>query len=254
MRRTITCLLIALAILFVAQIRLSRSEPSFSESPPPALWENASPPGKRSPSPVVSRSERGLTVTYQSPATNCPIVISTDPNSQYTLTSVADGVLFDIDADGDLDQVAWTGPASDVALLALDRDGDGRITSGRELIGDKTLPGVTNGPNALIQLATHAGAWGLLDSRDPLFAKMLLWRDANHNGKSEASELRPAEEELSAIGLGFQREGRIDAHGNQSRFRGFVHVQATPGENMATTIQDDRARRRYMYDVCLVKQ
>ena len=185
---------------------------------------------------------------------NCPIVISTDPNSQYTLTALEDGVLFDIDADGSLDQVAWTEPATDVAFLALDRDGDGRITSGRELIGDRTLPGVTNGPNALIQLATHAGTWGLLDKNDPLFAKMLLWSDANHNGKSEASELRPAEDELSAIGLGFQPERRVDSHGNQSRFRGFVHVQTARGKNMATTTQDDRARRRYLYDVCLVAQ
>jgi len=185
---------------------------------------------------------------------NCPTVISTDPNSQYALTAVENGVLFDIDADGDLDRVAWTEPATDVAFLALDRDGDGRITSGHELIGDHTLPGVTNGPNALMQLAAHPGTWARLDSDNPLFAKMRLWRDANHNGTSEASEVRPAEDELSAIGLGYERHARIDSHGNQSRFRGFVHIRTAPAKNMATTPEDDKARRRYMYDVCLVAQ
>jgi hypothetical protein len=168
------------------------------------------------------------------------------------LTAVEDGVLFDIDADGDLDRVAWTEPATDVPFLALDRDGDRRITNGRELIGDRTLPGVTNAPHALRQLAGRFGSPALLDSDNPLFAKIRLWRDANHNGKSEARELHPAEEELSVIGLGYERHSRIDSHGNQSRFRGFVHVRTAPGRNMAASAEDDRIRRRYMYDVCLV--
>ena len=252
MATVVACVPVALAILFVAEIRLSRSEPHPSEPPPLALWENAQPPGRPSLSPVVSQSGRGLTVTYAGPTTNCPTVISTDPHSRYTLTAVQDGVLFDIDADGDLERVAWTEPATDVAFLAFDQDGDGRITSGRELIGDRTLPGITNGVTALIRLATHEGTWGRLDSDNPLFAKLLLWRDANHNGRSEPSELRPAGDELSAIGLGLQPERRLDSHGNQSRFRGFVHVRTGPGTNTPTSAQDDRARRRYMYDVCLV--
>jgi hypothetical protein len=35
-------------------------------------------------------------------------------------------------------------------------------------------------------------------------------------------------------------------------FRGFVHVRTAPGRNRAIEPEDDRARRRYMYDVCLV--
>jgi hypothetical protein len=200
------------------------------------------------------RSERGFTFTYPSPTTNCVTLISTDPNSSYTLTPADAGVLFDIDADGDVDRVAWTGPASDVAFLAFDRDGDGRVTSGRELIGDRTVPGVTSGPDALGQLAWHAGTWGSVNSENPLFAKLWLWRDANHNGRSEGAELRPVEAELSTIGLGYQRHRRVDSHGNQSRFRGFVHVRTAPGKNSATNPEDDRVRRRYMYDVCLMTQ
>jgi hypothetical protein len=190
-------------------------------------------------------------VTYPNPATNCATLISTDPNSQYTLTAVEDGVKFDIDADGDLERVAWTEPNTDVAFLALDRDGDGRITSGRELISDRTLPGATSGPTALFQLKA-IGTGGLLDSDDPLFAMLLLWRDTNHNGKSEASELRAAEDELSAIGLGYHVQSRMDGHGNQSRFRGFVHIRTAPGKNSVMPSQDDQARLRNMYDVCLI--
>jgi hypothetical protein len=196
------CVLVVLTVLFVAEIRLSRSDQRRSEPPPPDLWENVVPPGRPAPSPVV-------TVTYAPPATNCPLLVSTNPNSQYTLTAVENGVLFDIDADGKLDRVAWTEPSTDVAFLALDRDGDGRITTGRELIGDRTVPGVKNAPNALMQIAAHPKTWGTLDSDNPLFSKLSLWTDANHNGQSEPAELKPAEDEVSAIELGYQPYRRL---------------------------------------------
>jgi hypothetical protein len=192
-------------------------------------------------------------VTYPGPSVNCAIVVSTDPDSLYTLTAVEDGVLFDIDADGDPDRVAWTAPATDVAFLALDRDGDGRITSGRELVGDHTLSGATSGLVALPRLMPP-GPWGSLDGDAPLFSKIRLWRDVNHNGTSEAGELRPAAAELAAIGLGYERHRRMDSHGNQARFRGFVHVRTAPGTNTRLSADDDRARRRYLYEVCLVTQ
>jgi hypothetical protein len=250
-RRLVACLAVVVAILSVAETRLSRGEPRLSEPRPRDLWANAQPPGRPSAEPVVLRSDRGFTVTYPSPNTNCVALISTDPDSAYALTSVDDGVLFDIDADGDLDRVAWTA-AADVAFLAVDRDGDGGVTGGRELIGDHTVPGVTIGPNALARLAMHAGTWGSVTNENPLFATLWLWRDANHNGRSERAELRPVEDELSTIGLGYERHRQVDSHGNQSRFRGFVHVRTAAGTNRPTTAEDDRARRRFMYEVCLV--
>jgi hypothetical protein len=251
MRRFIVGLPIVLAILLVAQIRLSR-EPQSAEPPPPELWSSAQPPGRPWPSQVVARSDSQPPATYPKPAVNCPTVVSIDPNSQYTFTGVQDGVLFDVDGDGNLEQVSWTAPATDVAFLALDRDLNGRVTNGLELIGDHTLPGATNGPHALLQLAANPATTALLDSDDPLFSRIRLWRDANHNGISEPGELRAADQELSTIGLGYERHRRIDVHGNRSRFRGFVHVRTAAGQNRATTAQDDRTRRRYMYDVCLV--
>ncbi len=255
MRRIIVGLFVALAIVLAAQIRLSRSEPIRSEPLPPALWENTSPPGRPSPDPIVTRSDRGLKVTYPSPSSNCPTLVSTDPESAFALTSVENGVLFDIDADGHLDRVAWTEAGTDVAFLAIDRDGDGRISNGKELVGDRTLPGAASGPEALLQLARmHSGAWGVIDSDNPVFAELLLWRDANHNGVSEPGELQPADRELAGIGLGYERHRRLDTHGNQSRFRGFVHVRTSPGANATTSAMEDRGRRRSMYEGVRVEQ
>ena len=252
MRRRMTWLAVVVAILSVAEIRLSRGESRLSEPPPPALWENAYPPGRPAPEPIATRSERGLQFAYASPSTNCVALISTDPDSSYALTSAEDGVLFDIDADGDRDRVAWTEPSADVAFLALDRDGDGRITSGRELIGDHTMPGVTNGAECPHAARDVPGTWGAVDSENPLFAALRLWTDANHDGRSEAGRAPPGRSGLAAIGLGYERHRRMDSHGNQSRFRGFVHVRTAAGTNCPTSAEDDRARRRFMYEVCLV--
>ena len=81
-----------------------------------------------------------MSITYPDPSSNSALVVPPNPRSSYALTSADPGEAFDVDADGDLDQVAWTEAGTDVAFLAVDRDGDGRISSGRELIGDRTAP------------------------------------------------------------------------------------------------------------------
>ena len=66
--------------------------------------------------------------------------------------------MFDIDGDGVPEQISWTEADSDVAFLALDRDGDGRITSGKELFGNHTLPGVTRSPTRMTRVIASAGS------------------------------------------------------------------------------------------------
>jgi hypothetical protein len=56
------------------------------------------------------------------------------------------------------------------------------------------------------------------------------------------SELRPARELVSAIGLGYTRQHRRDPYGNESRYRGFVHIRTAPGLNETVSAADDRRR------------
>lgn len=182
------------------------------------------------------------------------IVIAARKGARYELTSPADGVSFDIDGDGAVEQVAWTPAGSDVALLAQDRDGNGLITSGKELFGNHTLTGSTNGFDALLRMSigTNGGIKrGSVSNDDPLFARLLLWTDANHNGFSEASELRRAGEILSDIGLGYNVTDRKDGHGNLFRFLGWAHVRTAPGRNRARTKEEEDDRRIAIWDVYL---
>jgi hypothetical protein len=185
-----------------------------------------------------------------------PIIVSLGHGARYDLTSATDGVVFDLDADGIPEQIAWTPSDSEIAFLAIDRDGDGKITSGKELFGDHTIPGVASGFEALAEMAMQANGGvrsGSITSDDPLFSRLLLWTDTNHNGISEAWELRPASDQLSAIGLGAVVTRREDRFGNVFRYKGWVHVRTAPGRNHTRSAKEDHERQRVIWDVFLTR-
>lgn len=136
-------------------------------------------------------------------------------------TNLANGVRFDIDADGNLDRVAWiAGDRSrgwDDAFLARDLNRNGRIDNGSELFGQATrledgqLP--VNGFIALKALDSNGD--NKFDFRDPNFGELLLWQDKNQNGRSEPTELLPLAQQVRSIDLNFQATNRRDANGNK---------------------------------------
>jgi len=80
---------------------------------------------------------------------------------------------------------------ADDGLLALDRNGNGTIDSGAELFGDSTpLPfggEAGDGFDALSQEDTNSDGW--VDAADARFEQLLVWRDLNQDGSSQAAEL-----------------------------------------------------------------
>lgn len=128
-----------------------------------------------------------------------PLLVDVRGNG-FALTSAADGVQFDLNGDGHPVQIAWTRRGSDDAFVGVDRDRNGRIDSGLELLG-----GMAPGSNGFATLLWYDGVTdldststgrqpkdGMLNGADAFFPKLILWTDINHNGISEEDELESA--------------------------------------------------------------
>lgn len=173
--------------------------------------------------------------------TEAPIAVDTD-GSGIQLTDQAQGVMFDMGGNGRPHRTVWPARGSGTAWLVLDRDGDGAITSAKELFGNVTEQapsGFPNGFRALVSLDENHDAQ--LTEADPRFSSLLLWLDGNHDGVSSPGELRNLIEfGIARISLSFRQAGRRDRFGNELRF--------------LASIDPAGATQRWIFDVSLANR
>lgn len=186
---------------------------------------------------------------------NCstPILMPTDKKAlkmkreEYKLSGVNDGVLFDIDADGIPDQIAWTEHNSGLGFLGRDRNGNGLIDNGSELYGNSTPSRAPNGFSALAREA--GGRLGLLETGHPLYDELLLWTDADHNGVCTADEIIKFADLYSSITLSYEPSSLTDKHGNRFLFLGNATIRTGSGLNRQSSSEENQARVIDIYDV-----
>lgn len=101
---------------------------------------------------------------------------------------------FDLDADGSKENIAFVGAGS--GLLALDRNGNGRVDDGRELFGALSGDGFAD----LEALDGDHNGW--IDENDAAFARLMAWiRDDQGNDQLVS---------LADAGVGALYLGRVD--------------------------------------------
>ncbi|WP_150047824.1 hypothetical protein [Methylomonas rhizoryzae] len=94
-----------------------------------------------------------------------PLVVNFDGNAAELSDSRFE---FDLDADGSLDQIALLKSGS--ALLALDKNADGKINDGSELFGTRSGDGFAD------LAAYDVDNNQFIDEADPIYSKLRLWQ------------------------------------------------------------------------------
>lgn len=161
----------------------------------------------------------------------------------FAFTSPQDGVLFSFD-ESQAKPMGWIAAGADDAVLVLDRDGNGTIDGGHEMLGTRfrltakgaevssgadalmgPLQGIQTGPDGR-PAGLSAGA-GVIDGADTVFAQLQLWRDRTRDGRVQPGELASlADASVTSIRNGYRRDGMKDQFGNTIRLRGTFTVRA----------------------------
>ena len=136
-------------------------------------------------------------------------------------------------------------PAASTPWIALDRDGDGAITSGAELFGDSTpLPDGTTAKHGYAALAAlDDNRDGVIDWQDRAFASLLLWSDADGDRESSPAELRPLASVIVAIPLAHEIDARC-TNGNCEGQRGVMQWRDADGNPRTGAVVDVYLRNR----------
>src|SRR3990167_4521410 len=178
------------------EITVSDAPPATSSAPSAARSSAATTSTSRVSSDSLTQQSQ-LNVTVGTAAKPQPVQ-QTDPlvldlaGNGFTTRGLDDAVRFDLTGDGRPESIS--APKGDDALLALDRNGNGRIDSGKELFGDQH--GASNGFAELSKYDDNSD--GRIDRQDSVFEQLSLLRfDAQ--GRQQQQTL--AEAGVSAIHL-----------------------------------------------------
>lgn len=149
------------------------------------------------------------------------------------------GIEFDFFGDGSKVATQWVAPYGNEAFLALDANQNGQIDNGSELFGRGILIGSdTRARHGFEELAQYdiifnGGNFdGVIDQRDAVWQKLLLWNDLNADGISTPDELTPLHQsDITELQLNAKENARLDPAGNALRFWAWANANNVTGDN-----------------------
>ncbi|HMB09668.1 MAG TPA: hypothetical protein VKP01_03665, partial [Saliniramus sp.] len=171
-----------------------------------------------------------------------PLVLDLDGDGLDLTRRERGDVHFDLGGEGFARHTAWVG-ASD-ALLVRDINGNGRIDDISELFGNATTSGFTE------LAALDSNADGVIDAGDAGFDTLMIWRDLDQNGESDAGELQTLTEAgIASISLTTSDPDVTDVNGNTIReVAGFTRSDGTTSTIADVLLDNDPTNTRYLGD------
>lgn len=174
----------------------------------------------------------------QDPEDVDPIIIDLNKN-KITSTKLNNTIYFDHDNNNFKEATSWIDKGD--AFLALDKNSNGLIDNGNELFGNHTISNTrfkytnnkaTNGYEAL--KAYDLNGDNVIDSKDEIYDKLLLWKDSNQNAITDKGELIKLKDSgIVSIDLNYKNTS-IDEKGNTIKQSSTVTF-----EDGSTTIAND---------------
>ncbi|RDV07388.1 tandem-95 repeat protein [Sphingorhabdus pulchriflava] len=171
-----------------------------------------------------------------------PLVLDLDGNGVSMSSLTGSNVFFDLDGDGFAERTGWVGAGE--GFLAIDSNNNGVVDNGLELFGSATR----NGFEALAEYDGNDD--GRIDSADAVWDRLIVWRDANRNGISEATELTQIDQnDVFSIGLQFRvpRSSEQRRAGNTLLGIGsFSEAGGFEAEAVAVAFRNDQTNTRFV--------
>ena len=167
-----------------------------------------------------------------------PIIIDLNKNG-ITSTKLNNTIYFDHDNNNFKEASSWIDKGD--AFLALDKNSNGLIDNGNELFGNHTISNTrfkytnnkaTNGYEALKTYDLNGD--NVIDSKDEIYDKLVLWKDSNQNAITDKGELIKLKDSgIVSIDLNYKNTS-IDEKGNTIKQSSTVTF-----EDGTTTIAND---------------
>lgn len=148
-----------------------------------------------------------------------PMAIDLDGEGIETIDINDSQIYFDVDNDGFREQTGWI--SKNEAILAIDKNGNGKIDNQSEMFGSTDSTGFED------LRAIDSNGDGIINSQDADFNKIRLWQDLNENGVTEEGELKTLTE--SGIQSIYTNSYKINAIDNNNIVTEKSTVQYTDG-------------------------
>ena len=171
-----------------------------------------------------------------------PIIIDLNKNG-ITSTKLNNTIYFDHDNNNFKEATSWIDKGD--AFLALDKNSNGLIDNGNELFGNHTISNTKYGEKEANNKDTSINGYealkaydlngdNVIDSKDEIYDKLLLWKDSNQNAITDKGELIKLKDSgIVSIDLNYKNTN-TDEKGNTIKQSSTVTF-----EDGSTTIAND---------------